>query len=206
VGQGDKIMIADGLHGKLVNDLLQDCLKKKKAKSRKDVRTANSIDSTSKIDPIVNRKLTECFNVDPSEKIAKRIVLSAEQIKDSVKHLIPYYCKGARDKFAFGFSGFAYKEGIAEESASKILENICIRTNDIERKARLETLHRTYVNGLENGLDGITGKTKLKEVITSVSNCDDGASENVIEDSLKIWHGNNGLTYVRLGHYLCLYS
>ncbi|MGA8083522.1 MAG: hypothetical protein WB988_16845 [Candidatus Nitrosopolaris sp.] len=54
-------------------------------------------------------------------------------------------------QFAFGFSGFAYREGIAEESASKILENICIRTNDAEKNSRLETLHRTYVNGLENG-------------------------------------------------------
>ncbi len=109
--------------------------------------------------------------------------------------MIRYYCKGTRDKFAFGFSGFAYKEDIAEESASKILEDICIRTNDIEKQGRLETLHRTYVNGPENGFDGITGKTKLKEVIAFVSNCDDRTSENVIENSLKIWHGNNEFAY-----------
>jgi len=57
--------------------------------------------------------------------------------------------------------------------------------------SRLETLHRTYVNGPENGFDGITGKTKLKEVIAFVSNCDDRTSENVIQNLLKIWHGNN---------------
>jgi hypothetical protein len=128
---------------------------------------------------------------DSSENIANKIVLSSEQIEDSVQHFLPYYCEGTRDKFAFGFSGFAYKEGIVEESASKILENICIRTNDVEKTSRLETLRRTYVNGSENGFDGITGKTKLKEVITFVSNCDDSTSENVIENSVKIWHGNN---------------
>ena len=50
-----------------------------------------------------------------------------------------------------GLAVLLYREGIAEESASKILENICIRTNDAEKNSRLETLHRTYVNGLENG-------------------------------------------------------
>ncbi|MFY9799368.1 MAG: hypothetical protein WAK17_14745 [Candidatus Nitrosopolaris sp.] len=49
-------------------------------------------------------------------------------------------------QFAFGFSGFAYREGIAEESASKILENICIRTNDAEKNSRLETLLRKWIS------------------------------------------------------------
>jgi hypothetical protein len=70
-------------------------------------------------------------------------------------------------------------------------QNSCIRTNDTEKNSRLETLRRPYVNGPENGFDGITGKTKLKEVIAFVSNCDDRTSENAIENSLKIWHGNN---------------
>jgi hypothetical protein len=181
-GQADKIMIADGLYRELVNGLLQDCLKKK----RKQVRTTNSTDLAS-VD--VTAKLNERPDADPSEN--KKIVLSAEQIENSVQHFLTYYCEGTRDKFAFGFSGFAYKEDIAEESASKILENICIRTNDVEKNSRLETLRRTYLNGLENGADSITGKSKLKEVITFVSNCDDRTSENIIENSLKIWHGND---------------
>jgi hypothetical protein len=102
-------------------------------------------------------------STDDYSESPNNIVLSPEQVENSVHHFLPYYCKGTRDKFAFGFSGFAYKEGIAEESASKILENICIRTDDTEKNSRLETLHRTYVNGPENGFDGITGKTKLKE-------------------------------------------
>ena len=187
VGQGDKIMIADGLYGNLVNDLLKDCLKKKSVKSRKNVRTTNSIDLVPKLEVTANCNV----GIETSENVAKRIVLSTEQIEKSVHHLLPYYCEGTRDKFVFGFSGFAYKEDIGEESASKILGNICIRTNDAEKNSRLRTLHRTYVNGLENGLDGIIGKTKLKEVIAFVSNCDERACQNVIENLLKIWHGNN---------------
>jgi hypothetical protein len=161
-GQADKIMIADGLYGKLVNDLLQDCLKKK----RKQARTTNSID-LAPMDVTTNCELNKRLDADQSEKT----VLSAEQIEESVQHFLPYYCEGTRDKFAFGFSGFAYKEDIAEESASKILEDICIRTNDAEKNSRLETLHHTYVNGREHGFDGITGKTKLREVIDFVANC-----------------------------------
>ena len=53
VGQADKIMIADGLYGKLVNDLLKDCLKKKKAKSRERVKTENAMNSASTSSKIV---------------------------------------------------------------------------------------------------------------------------------------------------------
>ena len=90
VGQADKIMIADGLYGKLV-DLLRDCLKKKNAKPRKHVRTANSIDLASispKIDVTANCKLNERLGVETSENIAKRIVLSSEQIEESVQYFL----------------------------------------------------------------------------------------------------------------------
>jgi hypothetical protein len=131
----------------------------------------NPVSISTKTDVTANCKLDVRLRVKTSENMVKKIVLSNEQIEQSVQHFLPYYCEGTRDKFAFGFSGFAYKEGIAEESASKILENICIKTNDNE------TLHRTYINGLENGFHGITGKTKLKEVIAFVSNCDDRTSQ-----------------------------
>jgi hypothetical protein len=64
-------------------------------------------------------------------------------------------------------------------------------TNDSEIDSRLDTIHRTYVNGSENGSDTITGKTKLKQVIMHLSNCDDIAAENVIQHLLKIWHEVN---------------
>ena len=115
----------------------------------------------------ISTNATNCKLDMRSENIAKKTVLSTDQIEASVQHFLPFYSEGTRDKFAFSFSGFAFKEDIAEESASKILENICVKTNDVEKNARLETLHRTYVNGLENGYDGITDKTKLKEVIVA---------------------------------------
>jgi hypothetical protein len=178
-------MIADGPYDKLV-DLLKDCLKKRNAKLGQSTGTDKNTNSVS--------LLPANYDSESSKAKAQKIILSAQQIENSAQHFLPYYHEGTRDKFAFGFSGFAYKEDIAEESASKILENICLRTNDSEKDARLETLHSTYINGAQNGFDGITGKSKLKEVIAFVSGCDDKVSENIIEKSLKIWHGNNALT------------
>jgi hypothetical protein len=129
------------------------------------------------------------YITNSSAAITKEIVLTDEQIQLSTQYLLPYYHEGTRDKFTFGFSGLSYKEGIAEQSALNILENICKGTNDSEVNLRFDTLHRTYVNGTENGLDAITGKTKLKEVITHISSCDDIAAENVIQSLLEIWHG-----------------
>ena len=49
IGQSDKIMIADGLYDKLANDLLADCLKKKKKVSnlKKWQKTLSNDDSST---------------------------------------------------------------------------------------------------------------------------------------------------------------
>jgi hypothetical protein len=95
--------------------------------------------------------------------ITNKIILTDKQIEDSTEYLIPYYYKGTRHKFAFGFSGLSYKEDIDEGSAAKILENVCKRTNDPEIDARLDTLHRTYVNGSKNGSEAITESQRRKQ-------------------------------------------
>jgi hypothetical protein len=182
-------MIADGLYEKLINDLLQDCLRKKKAKTREHIKkdkTTSSVTTSSTVD--TNTKLNETCGIDSSEKIGRKKFLSNQQIETTAQQLLPYYCEGARDKIAFAFSGLAYKEGIAEESVSKILEKMCIRTNDTAKISRLETLHRTYVNGQESGFGGITGVTKLKEVIAFVSS--DNEAENVVQNILQNWQEN----------------
>jgi hypothetical protein len=201
--QSGKIMISDGLYERLVNDILKDCLKRNKnvkSKKRNILKDGNNI-CASKSSVVYqeaaediqttatpNNKLDH-YITNSSDAIPKEIVLTDEQIKMSTQYLLPYYHDGARDIFTFGFSGLTYKENIAEESAAKIIESICSKTDDPYVTERLDTLHRTYVNGTENGSDTITGKTKLKEVIMHVSNCDDDkAAENIIQGLLKIWH------------------
>ena len=202
VGQQDKIMIADGLCESLVNGILKDCLKKNKnLKSKKRNILKDGNDKCTSKSSIVSQEAVEDVQaiatsnnkldhyITNSSAIAKEIVLTDKQIRMSTQYLLSYYHEGARDKFTFGFSGLTYKESIAEESAAKIIESICSKTDDPYITERLDTLHRTYVNGAQNGSDAITGKTKLKEVIMHVSNYDDKAAENVIQDLLKIWHG-----------------
>jgi hypothetical protein len=182
-------MISDGLYEKLVNELLVDCFKRKKKvpKLKKQNISKDDSNKCASVSSIVSQEAAENIKAsatpsnnkldhyitNSSAAITKEIVLTDEQIQMSTQYLLSYYHEGARDKFAFGFSGFTYKENIAEESAAKIIESICSKTNDPYIADRLDTLHRTYVNGRENGSDAITGKTKLKEVILHISNCDD---------------------------------
>jgi hypothetical protein len=203
VGQSAKIMISDGLYERLVNDILKDCFKRKKnlkSKKRDILKDGNnkcasksSIVSQEAEDiqaiTTPNNKLDHYLTT--SSTISKPIILNDKQIDMSSQYLIPYYDKGTRHNFAFGFAGLCYKEDIDEASAAKILEYICKRTNDSEIDARLDSLHRTYVNGAENGSDAITGKTRLKEVIIHVSNCDNKSAEIIIQNLLKLWLDNN---------------
>jgi hypothetical protein len=118
------------------------------------------------------------------------IVLTEKQIEDSIRYLLPYYVNRSRNSFTLGLSGLSYKELIAENSAIRIIEGICDRTKDSEKDSRVDTLHRTYLNGSENGSDAITGKTKLKEVICHVSNLDENSADDVIRHLIDIWFVN----------------
>lgn len=202
IGQSDKIMIADGLYDKLVNDLLLDCLKKKKKEHKQRIKHENN---SMLLDATIGTQTYTSIQFDPetitdSSKSAefsnnelytnKRIILTQKQIEKSIQDLLPYYVKGSRNSFTLGFAGLAYKELVAKSSCLKILEGICNRTKDSEKDSRLDTLHRTYCNGSENGMDAITGKTKLREVIGYISNCDEKSAEDIVQDLINIWSIN----------------
>jgi hypothetical protein len=184
VGQPDRIMTTDGLYQQLVSNLLADCIKRSKKQvpnkyQNKSSETNKAVDDTNKLDVYISI---------PPSKIAKKIILTDQEIKESVQCLLTYYKEKARHSFALGFSGLSYKEHIDEVSAAAILASICKRTNDSEVDERLDTLHRTYVIGGENGSDSITGKTKLKEVIMYLTGYDDESADNVIKKLLRIWN------------------
>jgi hypothetical protein len=191
VGEADKIMTADGLYDQLVSRLLADCLKRRKEKPKKNVYVAEDIhnhDAVVSQEPIADNKIDSY--VTASSHLPKR-VLTKEQIDRSFQYLVPYYQEKTRDKFAFGFSGLTYKEGIDEESAAKILQSICTIKKDAETNSRVETLHRTYVKGNETGSESITGKAKLKEVVSHVAECEEEAAEKIIQGLINIWSGDD---------------
>ena len=170
IGQSDKIMIADGLYDKLVNDLLSNCLKKsKRVLKPKKFNALKGEHSDTSSQEIAENKEVDDTHEKLNQLKESPIILTNEQIEESVQYLLGYYKEKTRNKFAFGFSGLSFKENIDEGSAYAILNNICRRANDSEADARLDTLHRTYINGSENGSESITGKSKLKEVIMYVS-------------------------------------
>src|SRR5215211_807054 len=123
VGQSDKVMIADGLYEKLVNELLADCFRRKRnLKSKKhntikkdSNKSASESSITSQEEDEVRAVVTPPNNkldhyiTNSSAAITKEIVLTDEQIQMSTQYLLPYYHEGARDKFAFGFSGLIRK-------------------------------------------------------------------------------------------------
>ena len=192
VGQSDKIMIIDGLYDELVNELLVDCFRKRKKVSKSKKYNASqelSYNLTSSSAGVNNTVKLDAYLRD-SSNTTNKISLTDEQIEESTQFLLPYYKEGTRDKFAFAFSGLAYKEGVNLESANKILLNICNRVSDPDKDARLDTLHRTYRKGLENGTNAISGKTKLKKVIAHISNCDNKTSEIVVQNLIKVWSRN----------------
>jgi hypothetical protein len=179
IGLPDKIMIADGLYDYLINELLNDCLRHKKI-------TRKAISDTKSDQPA----LSTIENDAKSKQEYEESILSKDQIEKSIEYLVHYYQHTTRHKFAFGFSGLTFKEGIAKSSAIQILQGICEKANDYEEKDdRINTLCRTYDYGTKNGSDEIAGKSALKEVIMHVSNCDEISADNIIQGVLKIWHG-----------------
>jgi bifunctional DNA primase/polymerase-like protein len=187
IGLPDKIMIADWLYDNLINELLKDCLRPKKITRKAISDTKSDQPALSTIENGAKSKQEyEESRIMPS-------ILSEDQIEKSIEYLVHYYQHTTRHKFAFGFSGLTFKEGIAESSAIQILQGICEKANDYEEKDdRINTLYRTYDNGAKIGSDAIAGKSTLKEVVMHVSNCDEITADNIIQGALKIWHKDYG--------------
>src|SRR5215469_16791178 len=163
VGSEDKIAILDDLYDILI-ELLSECFVKNKA----NFSLKNN-----------NRKRLASFGDN------QRAILNDEQIKDTVLLLINCYQEGHRDPFTFEFSGFAFKQYIAEESVARIIKEICLKTNDSETKSRLEVIHRTYVNG-GNGSE-ISGSSGLKKVIAAKHDGDVEQANKIVKSVIDIW-------------------
>jgi DNA polymerase, archaea type len=88
--------------------------------------------------------------------------LDDEQIMDIVVILKQHYLKGQRNDFVLFLSGWLRKEGIALESARKIIEELA--DNDEELPSRLTTLEATYQ---KDNFDDIKGFSGLVEILNA---------------------------------------
>lgn len=115
--------------------------------------------------------------------------LDDEQVMDIVVILKSYYQKGQRHEFVLYLSGWLRKEGIAIESARKIIEGLA-ENNDEELSDRFATLQDTYskqnseeikgYQGLLEILEGQIGSTDLSHQI--LKEVQDVFPENIHHD------------------------
>src|SRR3954454_18334756 len=105
--------------------------------------------------------------------------LSSETNSYSASMLSPFYIENHRNSFTLCFSGLSYHSRISEESAVKILTEICKIKNDKDLKERINTLHHTY----ENASAGrqITGGPTLAELISNLNECDIAEAQESIK-------------------------
>jgi hypothetical protein len=94
--------------------------------------------------------------------ITPYLELDEERVMDAVVILKPYYLKGQRHDFVLSLSGWLRKEGIALESARKVIEGLTA-DNDEELYDRLATLEDTYSKESLNEVKGYQGLVEILE-------------------------------------------
>jgi len=167
----DKIEINDELYDVFLELLAKTCLIKKEGYDNADKNKGRKASATA---------ITSNYQFNP-------IILTPDQIIDSVDKLVDCYKEGNRDAFTFEFSGLAFKQSIAEASTTAIIEQLCIKTNDPEKNSRLAVVHQTYVNGV-NGSD-ISGSSGLKKVIARIQGYNEEERANqIIQSLINIWY------------------
>jgi hypothetical protein len=170
IGRTDKIDLSDELY-ELFLELFKDCLY---------VSTNGNTHGKSEEIGSSGRK-------DKQERVSATLHdLSEEAIETSIAYLTPYYIKSHRNDFTLPFSGAAWYSKVSEESAAKILEGICTRTNDEETDSRLQTLHTTYQKAL-NGEEAIIGGPSLADLVSKIKRTDLKKAHKIVDALKLIW-------------------
>jgi hypothetical protein len=155
----ETIAIQDGLYDGILK-VLSDCLKVKKP----DNIHANNVHI-------------------PSVSNANNIILSDDEIEEIVCQIQEYCQKGSRQNLTLGLSGLLYKNGIALESAQKLMERLSHSINDEEKTNRIAALKSTYFRG--NNGEAIAGSSLLLEVLSRY--VDTATANNILQNITNIW-------------------
>lgn len=165
IGITDKILLSDDLYSLFI-ELFKDCL-------RDDY-------SINKNKGNENQKIE-----NKQKKNAEFYDLSEEAIQTTVEYLLPYYIEHDRNNFVLAFSGMTFYSQISETSANQIIEKICDKSNDSEKKNRLTVLQSTYKKG-GNG-QHITGAPSLADLIVNIKGYDKQFANNFINNLKTLW-------------------
>ncbi|MFL6363632.1 MAG: bifunctional DNA primase/polymerase, partial [Nitrososphaeraceae archaeon] len=101
-----------------------------------------SITTVPTLSKIQINKLILAIKDKASPKNGREVKLDEEDIYAIVAILKPHYQHGNRNDFTMYLSGWMRKEGIAFDSALKVIEGIA--ADDEEKPARIRTLEETY--------------------------------------------------------------
>jgi hypothetical protein len=192
LGRTDKIEINDELYDILIQLFAKECLVSANVNggsSNSSINGNEKGDSTNANDDNGVRK--ESSSIGQSQQQKKPVTLydlSDEMIETSIAYLIPYYIEHHHNDFTLLFTGIAFYGRIAEESAARILTEICSRTGDNNKiNKRLQTLYATYKKGLSG--EGIVGAPRLAELVSKIKKGMDINRANKVVSTLKLlWY------------------
>ena len=178
IGKMDKLLVNDMLYDLFI-ELFKDVL----------VQKAGSKINTSKD----TKAEAITFPTSQTTNTTTFYDLSYQAINYSASMLSSFYIENHRNNFTLCFSGLSYHCHISEESAAKILTEICKIKDDKDLKERLNTLHQTY----ENASAGrpITGGPTLAGLISNLKDCDIAEVQKNIEFIKDLWHND-----IRINH------
>lgn len=117
--------------------------------SEKDLATLESMET--------KRNVQVTFEMPKAFK-----ALSDSEEEKATRFLCKYWREGTRNQLEMYFLGLCLKKGVSLESAKRIISEVCDRTNDAEKQARLELVGYHYKNRLNSPLKGSSG---IREII-----------------------------------------
>jgi hypothetical protein len=147
-----KIMVANGLYDKLVNETFRVLINIETVQKRRKQQ----------------RQQQDDFNGVLRNNPLDFITLGEQQIRFIASWISQFYTEGNRNDIMLPFMGALFYSGISVESADKITTLLCSQTGDFSNEAKWrQLLNRTYAMG-SSGLP-VTGFPRLTELIQSIA-------------------------------------
>ncbi len=160
-----KIMVANGLYDKLVNETFRGLINKETVEKRRKQQRQDDSNSVLRINHL------------------DFITLREQQIRFIASWISQFYTEGNRNDIMLPFMGALFYSGISVESADKITTLLCSQTGDFSNESKWrQLLNRTYAMG-SSGLPA-TGFPRLTQLIQSITHISQEEAEKQI-DTLK---------------------
>lgn len=113
------------------------------------------------IEPVAER-----YKIGDTQEVILDRELKKEEIERILQALKPFYVKGYRHEIVNYLTAYLYKNGITEESACTLIEEIAEKFGDEEKEKRVSFVSWLYAKGKDP--DSVKGYSGLEEVFETV--------------------------------------